>query len=199
LAASTVRLRVASRCSVRSSEPVLVRYRSLTVAAPLEAARSGFAPTPALMSRDREGAVPTDRLIIYGESLGGAVAAQLAAEVPSDALILQSTFTTAGDMAGRIAPFFPMRWLIRTRFDTLSRVEQLSIPKLILHARDDEVIPFEMGERLCAAAREPKTCHWFKSGGHNGIWVTMPEEYYGHLRQFLQSILQSKLQSSNSP
>jgi len=130
-----------------------------------------------------------DRLFIYGESLGGAVAAQLASEVKCDGLILQSTFTTAGDMAGRIAPLFPMRWLIRTRFDTLSRVRQLDIPKLILHSRDDEVIPFEMGERLCAASREPKTCHWFARGGHNAIFVTAPEEYYGQVQQFLQSIL----------
>ena len=129
------------------------------------------------------------RLVIYGESLGGAVAAQLASEVKCNGLILQSTFTNAGDMAGRIAPFFPMRWIIRTRFDTLSRVGQLDVPKLILHARDDEVIPFEMGERLCAASREPKTCHWFARGGHNGIFVTVPEEYYGHLEQFVQSIV----------
>lgn len=127
-------------------------------------------------------------IVIYGESLGGAVAAQMATESKCAGLILQSTFTTAGDMAGRIAPYFPMRWLIRTSFDTLSHVRTLAVPKLILHARDDEVIPFSMGEQLCSASREPKTCHWFERGGHNGIFVTMSGEYYGELSRFLARV-----------
>jgi fermentation-respiration switch protein FrsA (DUF1100 family) len=136
----------------------------------------------------REKHVLPERLVIFGESLGGAVAAELATQVKCGGLILQSTFTNAGDMSKLVVPFIPMRWFIRTKFDTLAKVAAIPVPKLILHARDDEVIPFAMGARLCAAARSPKECHWFDRGGHNGIFVTVPGEYYGQLEAFLRSL-----------
>jgi uncharacterized protein len=136
----------------------------------------------------REKQVSPEHLVILGESLGGAVAAELASQVKCGGLILQSTFTSAADMSRLVVPLIPMRWFIRTKFDTLHKVAAIAVPKLILHARDDEVIPFAMGERLCAAARQPKECYWFSHGGHNGIFVTIPEEYYGRISVFLQSL-----------
>jgi fermentation-respiration switch protein FrsA (DUF1100 family) len=159
--------------------------------------RSEGQPNEAGVNRDaraaydwllREKHVPPERLVIFGESLGGAVAAELATKVKCGGLILQSTFTNAGDMSKLVVPFIPMRWFIRTKFDTLAKVAAISVPKLILHARDDEVIPFAMGERLCAAARSPKTCHWFDRGGHNAIFVTVPDAYYRQLAIFLRSL-----------
>jgi fermentation-respiration switch protein FrsA (DUF1100 family) len=136
----------------------------------------------------REKRALPEHLVIFGESLGGAVAAKLATQVKSGGLILQSTFTNAGDMSKLVVPMIPMRWFIRSTFDTLGKVAVISVPKLILHARDDEVIPFAMGERLCAAARPPKECHWFDHGGHNAIFTTVPEEYYEQLAAFLHRI-----------
>jgi fermentation-respiration switch protein FrsA (DUF1100 family) len=136
----------------------------------------------------REKGVSPEHVVIFGESLGGAVAAELATQVKCGGLILESTFTNAGDMSRLVVPLIPMRWFIRSRFDTLAKVAAIPVPKLILHARDDEVIPFAMGERLCAAARPPKECHWFDRGGHNGIFATVADEYYGQLAMFLRSM-----------
>jgi fermentation-respiration switch protein FrsA (DUF1100 family) len=136
----------------------------------------------------REKHMPPEHLVIFGESLGGAVAAELATQVKCGGLVLQSTFTNAADMSRLVVPMIPMRWFIRSKFDTLAKVAASSVPKLILHARDDEVIPFAMGERLCAAARPPKECHWFDRGGHNAIFVTVPEEYFRQLAASLHRI-----------
>ncbi len=136
----------------------------------------------------REKRVPPEQVVIFGESLGGAVAAELATQVKCGGLILESAFTNAADMSRLVVPLLPMRWFIRSKFDTLAKVAAIPVAKLILHARDDEVIPFAMGERLCAAARPPKQCHWFDRGGHNAIFVTAPQEYYGQLAAFLRGL-----------
>ena len=89
-----------------------------------------------------------ERIVIFGKSLGGAPACELASQVRCGGLIIQSSFTRAGDMASRVMPFFPARWLVRTRFDNLGKVARIGCPKLFIHAVDDEMIPFSMGERL---------------------------------------------------
>lgn len=100
--------------------------------------------------------VPPDRLFIFGRSLGGAIAAQLAAEHSPAALILDSTFTSAVDLAADLYPWLPARWLTRLRYDTLAALRQTRAPILILHSRDDELIAVDHGHRLYQAANEPK-------------------------------------------
>jgi fermentation-respiration switch protein FrsA (DUF1100 family) len=128
--------------------------------------------------------VPPQRIVLLGESLGGAVACELATQVPVGAVILQSTFTNAADMSRLVLPGFPARWIIRHRFDNIGKVAMIRVPKLFLHARDDEVIPFAMGPRLFEAAASPKESHWFSAGGHNGIFAFAPD-YYPRLSAFL--------------
>ncbi len=130
-----------------------------------------------------------ERIVIFGKSLGGAPACELAWQAPCGGLIVQSSFTNAADMASRVMPFFPPgRWLVRTRFDNLSKVSRIRCPKLFIHTVDDEMIPFAMAERLYAAAAPPKEYAWFPAGGHNGVWVADPQRYYSRLSQFLNSI-----------
>jgi fermentation-respiration switch protein FrsA (DUF1100 family) len=129
--------------------------------------------------------IPAGRIVVFGKSLGGGPACELAAEVPCGGLILQSTFTRAPDMASRVMPLFPARWFMRTKFDNLAKVPRIACPKLFVHSRDDEIIPFPMGERLFAAAAEPKEAAWFDGAGHNDLWVTRRREYYARLSGFL--------------
>lgn len=110
--------------------------------------------------------VSPDRIILYGESLGGGVACALAERHPPRALILESTFTSVTDRASQLYPFLPVRWLSRFHLDSLARVRQLGCPKLILHSPDDEVIPYAHGRKLFEAAAEPKQFVEL-SGGHN--------------------------------
>jgi len=125
-----------------------------------------------------------DRIVVHGESLGGGPACELASTVPCGGLILQSTFTRAPDMASRVLPFFP-GFLVRTKFDNLAKVSRISCRKLFLHSQADEMIPFQMGETLFAAAAEPKENTWFTGCGHNEMSISRAKKYYGRIAEFL--------------
>ncbi|MBV8977566.1 MAG: alpha/beta hydrolase [Alphaproteobacteria bacterium] len=87
-------------------------------------------------------------LVLWGQSLGSGVAARMAAEAHADALILQSPYTAVVDVAAERFPFYPVRLVMRDRFDTLSLVPKIQVPVLILHGTDDAVVPFAMGQLL---------------------------------------------------
>jgi fermentation-respiration switch protein FrsA (DUF1100 family) len=125
-----------------------------------------------------------DRIVVHGESLGGGPACELASTVACAGLIIQSTFTSAPDMAPRVVPWFP-KFLVRTKFDNRAKVAKITCPKLFIHSRRDEIMPFEMGEALFAAAAEPKQCEWFNVGGHNDLTISYPKKYYSRLEKFL--------------
>ena len=117
-------------------------------------------------------------------SLGGAIAAQLAATNKAGALIVESSFTSAADMATTLYPFLPARLLLRLKFPVVDHVSSANVPVLIVHGRDDEIIPFAMGEQLYAAAPEPKMFLPI-DGDHNTAFVFDRERYVAGLRQFL--------------
>ncbi|MBK9139170.1 MAG: alpha/beta hydrolase [Verrucomicrobia bacterium] len=95
-------------------------------------------------------------LIAFGESLGGAVATELALREPLGALVLQSTFTSIPDIGAELFPFLPVRWLARIRYDTHSKLPRVTLPVVILHSRRDTLVRFHHAERNFAVAREPK-------------------------------------------
>jgi fermentation-respiration switch protein FrsA (DUF1100 family) len=100
--------------------------------------------------------VPPGRVVLYGGSLGGAVAVDLATRHPCRALFLVSTFTSFPDMAQKVLPWVPGRWLVHNQFNSLGKIGSCHVPVFIAHDRDDDLIPFSQGERLFAAAAEPK-------------------------------------------
>lgn len=99
---------------------------------------------------------PPEQIVLYGRSLGGAVAIELASRRRPGALVADSTFTSMVEVGQREYPFLPVRLLCTQRFDSISRVGGITCPKLFLHGRDDELIPIEMARRLFAAAADPK-------------------------------------------
>lgn len=117
--------------------------------------------------------ISTRRTVFYGESLGGGVAIALAADatrafVPA-AIVLEAAFTSIPDVAASRFPIFPVRLLIRDRFDTLSRIGHVQAPILVIHGERDRVIPVAQGRRLLAAANAPKTGHFIPGAGHNDL------------------------------
>ncbi len=100
--------------------------------------------------------VDPGRVLLYGGSLGGAVAIDLATRRRCRALFLVSTFTSFPDMAQKVVPWVPGRWLVRNQFNSLAKIGSVRVPVFIAHDRDDGLIPFSQAERLYAAAHEPK-------------------------------------------
>jgi hypothetical protein len=131
---------------------------------------------------------PAARIVAFGKSLGGGPACELALQRPAGGLVLLSTFTSVPDMAARTFPFLPVRLVVRTRFDNLDKVRRLGLPKLIVHSRRDEVIPFEMGERLARAARPPVQHLWLDRAGHNDTYFVEGERLGAALRAFADSL-----------
>jgi uncharacterized protein len=112
------------------------------------------------------GLEPT-QLVIYGHSLGGAVAAELALRQPAAcAIMLESTFTSMADMGRLRYPMFPIDWLLNQRFDTARRVARLRQPIVIVHGTRDDIVPAGMAERLFAAAGAPKRLLLVHGAGH---------------------------------
>ncbi len=128
--------------------------------------------------------VPAEQIVIFGKSLGGAVAVNLAAGVEPAGLIVQSSFTSVPDMARRHYPFIP-RILIRTSMDSLSKIRGIRCPKLFVHGTADEVVPFEHGRRLLEAAPEPKLFHEVPGATHNTTFGAGGPAYFDALRDFI--------------
>lgn len=124
-------------------------------------------------------------IIALGESLGGGVASELAARETLRALILQSTFTSIPDIGSEIFPWLPVRTLGTIQYDTRAKLSELRIPVLVLHGRADTVVPFHHGQRLWAAAHEPKRFHEL-AGDHNDFIEVGRAEFLAGIERFLR-------------
>ncbi|MFH1258547.1 MAG: alpha/beta hydrolase [Elusimicrobiota bacterium] len=124
-----------------------------------------------------------DKIVVYGESLGGAVAAELCLRRKARALILQSTFSSVAKVAQPIYPFLPVKLLIAQKYDTLAKIKNIHLPKLIAHGQQDEVINFQHGEMIFQAAAHPKQFLPFPGGHNDDLYVTS-EAYKKELMDF---------------
>lgn len=115
--------------------------------------------------------VATDQIILYGESLGSGVAVQVAADRPSGGLILDAPFTSVVEVASLNYWFFPVRQLLRDRYESRAHIRRVKAPVLILHGEHDRVIPVAMGRNLFALANEPKRLVIFPDGGHSNLYL----------------------------
>jgi len=127
---------------------------------------------------------PSCRIVLFGESLGGAVAAWLAARQKPAALVIASGFTSVPDLGQQLYPFLPVRWLARIRYDTRENLRTVEAPVLIAHSPEDDIIPFEHGRALYAAANPPKQFLEL-AGGHNDGFIFMRESWVKALGDFL--------------
>jgi hypothetical protein len=124
--------------------------------------------------------------IIFGRSLGGAVAIELATRVQADGLIVESTFTSIRTLARLVLPL-PMPEL-PVKYDSLSKIGQLDMPLLAIHGTRDELIPFADGQALFEAAPEPKAWYPIPGAGHNDTYVTGGEAYFQRLAAFASEL-----------
>ena len=139
--------------------------------------RSEGRPSEAGVSLDAEAAYDSVRdrglpIVCFGESLGGAVSIRLATTRPCSGVAVVSTWTTLRDVARR--HYGPVAVLVGERFDSLARIGTLSVPVCVAHGDRDEIVPFALGERLFAAAHEPKRFVRLPGGHHNDVLASPP-------------------------
>lgn len=133
--------------------------------------------------------IPSNRIVIYGHSVGGAIAIDLAVKQPeAAALIVQSSFTSMRDMTKRFGVywFLPIELLLQQRFESLEKMKSIKMPVLVITGTEDIQIPVEMGERLYAAAPEFKQLIIIQGRGHDNH---MPEQYKQRVKQFIEQVL----------
>lgn len=159
--------------------------------------RSSGKPDEAGTYRDAEAAwqhlaaqrgIKPEHIVVFGESLGGAVAAHVAAQHRPSALILASAFTSAPDLAADLYPLLPVRWVTRYRYDTRRHLQDVHAPVLIAHSREDEIIPFHHGQMLYDAAHEPKRFMELR-GGHNDLFYANSEAFAREMEIFIEQHL----------
>jgi fermentation-respiration switch protein FrsA (DUF1100 family) len=122
-------------------------------------------------------------IIAYGESLGGAVAVDLAVRHELGGVIIEEGFTSSKDMGRALLPFIPS-FIYKSEFDSLEKIKHITAPKLIFHSVNDEIVPFELGKRLFDGAPEPKEFVQLQ-GGHNDAFLISEELFMGKIDRFI--------------
>ena len=131
------------------------------------------------------------KIVVFGRSLGGAVAARLAYEKNPKAMIIESAFTSVGDMGAQIYPYMPVKLLLRYHYRTIDYIGGARCPVLVIHSPDDELVSFSHGQKLYDAAPEPKKFLEI-TGGHNGGFLDEPDIYIKGLDSFLTQHVDEK-------
>ena len=133
--------------------------------------------------------IAPEKLILFGRSLGGVFAVDVAEKNPAAGLILESVFTTAQDMAKKMFPILPIGWAISSKLDNVNRVADLKLPKLFLHGDQDEVVPYKLGRQVFTAAGEPKEFYEIKGARHNDTIFVGGEPYFATIEQFISKVV----------
>ena len=132
----------------------------------------------------RQGASP-EKIILYGQSLGGAVAAELALRRNPSVLIIESSFTSVPDLGASLYPWLPVRMISKFRYSTKDKIGLIGCPKLIIHSTDDEIVPFQHGRILYDKASQPKEFLQTR-GGHNDGLLLSGSAYRDGLKRFFE-------------
>ncbi|HEY9735598.1 MAG TPA: alpha/beta hydrolase [Trichocoleus sp.] len=184
----------ASRFQALGLSVLLVDYRGYGLS-------SGPFPSEAQIYEDAESAwryltqergIRPEQILIFGHSIGGAIAIDLARRVPNAAgLIVENTFTSMQDMAllQGYGAWVPVGWLLNQRFDSLGKVPDLKLPVLFIHGLADLTVPPEMSRRLYEAAPQPKWLWLMAGADHNTVAAVAGMEYDRRIEEFLQTLL----------
>ena len=123
-------------------------------------------------------------ILLYGESLGGGIASELALREPVGGMVLHSTFTNIAELGAEMFPWLPVRWINRIKYDNVTRLPRLNVPLLIMHSRGDKYIRFSHAEKNFAAANEPKM-FLETDGGHDYTQPSSHDQCAQGMEKFL--------------
>lgn len=132
--------------------------------------------------------VPPGRVVLFGKSLGTGVAVEMAVSHPAAGLVLESPYTSLPDAGQRHFPILPVGWLLRDRFDSLSKAAAVRVPLLAIWSTGDRIVAPDLSERLFAAFPGPKTKLVVEGAGHNDIRSAAGKEYMDAWRAYLEAL-----------
>ena len=138
------------------------------------------------LTEDRD--IEPQQIIIFGRSLGGAVAVWLAANTPAAGLIMESTFTSIVDIGRQHYPYLPVKYLARIHYPSIDLIARINSPLLVIHSPEDEIIPYRLGQALYDQAGEPR--YFLEiSGAHNGGFLESGRRYTQGLDAFIETVM----------
>ena len=124
-------------------------------------------------------------IILYGESLGTGVAVEIAQNKKYAGVILESPFTSMVNLGRKYYPFFPVRFLLKDKFESYKKINKISVPILIMHGEVDKIVPYAMGKKMYELANEPKFFYSQEYGDH---MIEYDEKLLLSLKKFIQSL-----------
>jgi len=124
-------------------------------------------------------------IILYGESLGTGVAVEVAQNKNYAGVILESPFTSMVNMGKKYYPFFPVSFLLKDKFESYKKINNIFVPVLIMHGKVDKIVPYDMGKKMYELANEPKFFHSQEYGDH---MIEYDEKLLSALKKFILSL-----------
>lgn len=130
--------------------------------------------------------VSPERLILFGRSLGAAISIEIALKRNVSAIILESAFTSSRGMAKTLFLFKIFAPLLPPHYNNLEKIGRITVPKLIVHGEDDDIVPFSMGKEIYRTAQQPKYFFPIKNAGHNDTYIVGGKKYFETLAAFVK-------------
>lgn len=125
-----------------------------------------------------------ENITVFGRSLGGGVGLELSLREKVKGLIIESSFTSTGDLGQKLFPMFPIKWFLKYKYDSISKIKNIKCPVLVIHSNEDDLIPYFMGKKLFESAPEPK--EFFDIfGGHNDREYLQNPDYINKIKSFI--------------
>ena len=129
--------------------------------------------------------VKEKNLILYGESLGTAVAIEIAQNKDLAGIILESPFTSMVELAQKYYPFIPVKFLLKDKYETIKKLPNINSPLLVLHGRLDSIVPFSMSEELFKKANKPKFKYFIDNDDH---MMRYDQKLLNEIKKFISDI-----------
>ena len=133
--------------------------------------------------------IPFQRIVLFGRSLGAAVAGEVATRRPIAGLILESAFPSIEALAEAHSLGPPARWLLRSRFNLADRVRKIHVPILVVHGDRDDTVPIEMGKQVFEAAHAPKSFFIIPGANHNDTYLVGGKPYFQRFKRFVEEVV----------
>lgn len=129
-----------------------------------------------------------ERIFVFGQSLGAAVAVRLSTESRVGGLILEAPFTSVKALTAEIFPWLPFKGLISIKYDSMGKIKSVQSPLLVMHGDQDKVVPYEQGQQIFEAANTPKTFYTITGADHNNAYVVGGPGYFEAMKRFIEGI-----------